>query len=195
MSPSQRKNTPSTPVKKPQKSPKNSPKSPPQTSNTPLRRSQNQSKAPAKASANTNNEPDLQPLQSSDQTETTNPTDQTATLADLRALMNDFVAERKWHKFHSPRNLAASISIEAAELLEHFQWLTPEDALHKSQNDKTFRHEVGEEMADVLLYLLSLANTLQLDLTQTVHNKMKKNRLKYPADKFQGHYQRPLRRR
>jgi len=116
------------------------------------------------------------------------------TVASLRRLMLEFVQERKWTKFHNPRNLAASISIEAAELLEHFQWLTAEEAQRKSAEDGKFRREVGEEMADVLLYLLSLANTLGLDMARTVHEKMKKNRLKYPAEKFQGEYYRPVRK-
>jgi NTP pyrophosphatase (non-canonical NTP hydrolase) len=120
--------------------------------------------------------------------------DKTETVASLKRLMAAFVSERQWQKFHSPRNLAASISIEAAELLEHFQWLTAEEAQRKSMEDRDFRREVGEEMADVLLYVLSLANALGMDMATTVHEKMKKNRVKYPAEKFQGYYYRPVRK-
>jgi NTP pyrophosphatase (non-canonical NTP hydrolase) len=118
--------------------------------------------------------------------------DQTETVGGLRELMRGFVRERAWEKYHTPRNLAASVSVEAGELLELFQWLTPEEAAHKSKEDQEFRQAVGEELADVLMYLMSLANALDLDVASTVHDKMRKNRLKYPADQFQGHYQRPL---
>ena len=123
----------------------------------------------------------------------TTPNDQTATLNSLKQMMREFVAERHWEKYHTPKNLAASVSVEAAELLELFQWLTPEEAAHKPINDAPFRQAVAEELADVLMYLISLANTLNLDVAQTVSAKMAKNRLKYPPEKFQGHYERPLR--
>ncbi|HVX84811.1 MAG TPA: nucleotide pyrophosphohydrolase [Phycisphaerae bacterium] len=121
------------------------------------------------------------------------PSDAHTPVAALRKLMADFVGERAWQKYHTPRNLAASISIEAAELLEHYQWLTPEEAAHKSRHDDAFRLAVGEELADVLLYLLSLANALDLDVTATVLAKMEKNRHKYPASHYHGHYERPPR--
>jgi NTP pyrophosphatase (non-canonical NTP hydrolase) len=118
--------------------------------------------------------------------------DQTETVGGLRELMRGFVRERAWEKYHTPRNLAASVAVEAGELVELFQWLTQEEAVHKSKEDKEFRQAVGEELADVLMYLMSLANALDLDVASTVHDKMRKNRLKYPADQFQGHYHRPL---
>lgn len=119
--------------------------------------------------------------------------DARTSVAALRKLMADFVAEREWGAYHTPRNLAASVSIEAAELLEHYQWLTAEEAAHKSRHDPAFRHAVGEELADVLLYLLSLANALEIDLTDTVHAKMERNRRKYPVAQFRGRYERPVR--
>jgi dCTP diphosphatase len=122
-------------------------------------------------------------------------TDQTETVGGLRDLMRGFVKERDWEKYHTPRNLAASVSVEAGELLELFQWLTPEESIRKSKDDKDFRQAVGEELADVLMYLMSLANALDLDVASTVHEKMRKNRLKYPADQFQGHYERPIKAR
>jgi dCTP diphosphatase len=119
-------------------------------------------------------------------------TDQTATLADLRKLMTDFIAERQWQKYHKPKNIAAGVTVEAGELLELFQWLTPEEAETRCRSDAAFRKAVGEEMADVLMYVVSLAVAIDLDLASTIEAKMQKNRLKYPADKYQGEYQRPI---
>ena len=118
--------------------------------------------------------------------------DQMVTIETLKQMMRDFVRERDWEKYHTPKNLAASISVEAAELLELFQWLTPEESTHKPINDQRFRQAVGEEIADVLMYLISLANSLNLDLASTIAAKMAKNRLKYPPEKFRGNYEKPL---
>ncbi len=120
--------------------------------------------------------------------------DTTATIESLRQMMRDFVAERQWQKYHTPRNLAASISIEAAELLEHYQWLTEQEAAEKSAGDSEFRHAVGEELADVIMYCMSMANAMQIDVAATVSAKMARNRAKYPPEKFLGHYQRPARK-
>ncbi|MCK4622530.1 MAG: nucleotide pyrophosphohydrolase [Desulfuromonadales bacterium] len=110
-------------------------------------------------------------------------TDDQLTLQDLKAQMATFVRERDWEQFHSPKNLSMSIAIEAAEMMEHFQWLTVEQS---RQLDDAACAEIGEELADILLYSLSMANILQLDLTATVLAKMEKNRRKYPADKVRG---------
>jgi len=118
--------------------------------------------------------------------------DQTTNIMTLRQMMRDFVAERQWGKYHTPRNLAASTVVEAGELLELFQWLTPEEAADRSHNEPAFRQAVGEEMADVLMYLMSLANALNLDVAAAIEAKMHKNRKKYPPEAFQGHYRRPL---
>lgn len=121
------------------------------------------------------------------------PSDATATLGWVRQMMREFLEEREWHKYHQPRNLAASISVEAGELLELFQWHTPEEAARRCAEDADFRRAVGEEMCDVMMYCVSLANAMGFDIAQTVAAKMEKNRLKYPAEKFRGHYERPLR--
>lgn len=118
--------------------------------------------------------------------------DADTTLAALRETMRQFIHERDWAKYHTPRNLAASVAVEAGELLELFQWLTPEEAVERLRSDAAFRKAVGEEMADVLMYLMSLANAADLDVAATVAAKMEKNRRKYPAEKVQGHYRRPL---
>lgn len=119
--------------------------------------------------------------------------DDTATIEWLRGMMRDFVRERRWEKYHVPRNLAASVAVEAGELLELFQWLTPSEAEHRAKNDEAFRKAVGEEMCDVMMYCISLANAMELPVAETIAAKMVKNRAKYPPERYQGHYERPLR--
>ncbi|TWU65776.1 MULTISPECIES: nucleotide pyrophosphohydrolase [Crateriforma] len=111
--------------------------------------------------------------------------DETTTIAELKQVVDRFVSEREWHAFHNPKNLAMSLSIEAAELMEHFQWLTQDEAdavIGQPEN----RHEIGEEIADCLAYLLSLANVMNLDLDQTLRRKMVKNAAKYPVETSRG---------
>ena len=107
-------------------------------------------------------------------------------------MMHEFLRERQWEKYHTPRNLAASVAVEAGELLELFQWLTPEEARERAKEDPDFRRAVGEELCDVIMYCMSLANSMDLEVSQSIVAKMAKNRLKYPPEKFRGHYQRPL---
>lgn len=100
---------------------------------------------------------------------------------DLQGLIQDlrnFAQARDWEQFHSPKNLASALSVEAAELLEHFQWLTEAQSRSLPQ-DK--RAEVGAEMADVFLYLLQLADKLGIDLVEAARSKMLVNALKYPV--------------
>jgi len=114
-------------------------------------------------------------------------TDATTTVAELRKVMADFVAERDWSQFHSPKNVSMALAIEAAELMEHFQWLTTE-ASRALVNDPEKLAAVGEELADVVGYSFALANELKIDLSQAIRAKMVKNRLKYPADQYRGRY-------
>ena len=109
--------------------------------------------------------------------------DSKTTLQDLKDRMARFVHERDWEQFHTPKNLAMSIAIEAAELMEHFQWLTVEGS---KKLDAAHLSDIGEELADIIIYSLSLSNTLGLDLSQTVCDKMEKNIRKYPSDKVKG---------
>jgi dCTP diphosphatase len=111
--------------------------------------------------------------------------DATTTVAELRAAMARFVEEREWTRFHRPKHLAMSVAIEAAELMEHFQW-TDAGASPAEQGDQSARVAVGEEMADVLAYLVSLANALEIDLAAAFERKMARNREKYPAEEFRG---------
>lgn len=108
--------------------------------------------------------------------------DQQITIDELRRLVANFVAERDWEQFHTPKNLAMSLAIEAAEVMEHFQWLTPAEAAALNQ-DPAKLVAVGEELADVACYLLGLANTLNLDLSDAIRDKMVKNAVKYPKGK------------
>lgn len=114
-------------------------------------------------------------------------TDGDTTIAELREMVQQFVEERDWQQFHSPKNLSMSLAIEAAELMEHFQWLTVEES-NQVAKDPAAVAEAGEEIADVLCYLLGIVNQLQLDLSEAMRRKMEKNRMKYPADEFRGRY-------
>jgi NTP pyrophosphatase (non-canonical NTP hydrolase) len=114
-------------------------------------------------------------------------TDLQTTVADLKAVVEAFVGERDWHQFHSPKNLSMALAIEAAELMEHFQWITI-DASRKLKSDPDRLAEVGEELADVLCYAFAMANELGLDISQTVQAKMVRNAEKYPVEKIKGRY-------
>ena len=104
-------------------------------------------------------------------------------LIELRDALRKFAAERDWEQFHSPKNLATALSVEASELLEHFQWLT-EAASAGLPPEK--RALVRDEMADVLLYLVRLADKLDVDLVEAARNKIAKNAPKYPAAQVRG---------
>ena len=113
--------------------------------------------------------------------------DAATTVGELRAVVRRFVEERAWRVFHTPKNLASSVAIEAAELMEHFQWLTPEQS-RAVADDAGRREAVGEELADVVCYVLALAETLNIDVADAVARKMVKNAAKYPADEFRGRF-------
>ncbi|MHB8900224.1 MAG: nucleotide pyrophosphohydrolase [Thermoguttaceae bacterium] len=111
--------------------------------------------------------------------------DADTTVLQLRQIVDRFVGERDWHQFHTPKNLAMSLAVETAELMEHFQWLTPEQSWHLAEQPEK-KTEVGEEISDVLCYLLALANELKLDMAAALEAKMAKNAQKYPAPRFRG---------
>jgi dCTP diphosphatase len=113
--------------------------------------------------------------------------DKDTTLADLRTRVRAFVNERDWGQFHTPKNLSMSIAIEAAELMSELQWLTgPQswDALA----DAAHRQRVGRELADVMIYCLSLANAMDVDLSEVVLEKLTLNAGKYPAEAYRGRF-------
>jgi len=109
--------------------------------------------------------------------------DSQTTLQELKDRMARFVSERDWEQFHTPKNLSMSIAIEAAELMEHFQWMTVEESKNL---DAGALSDIGEELADIVIYSLSLSNYLGLDLSRTVLAKMDKNIRKYPKEKVRG---------
>jgi NTP pyrophosphatase (non-canonical NTP hydrolase) len=113
--------------------------------------------------------------------------DETTSVRQLRDLVARFVAERDWKKFHAPKNVAMALAIEAAELMEHFQWLTLEQS-RAVKGDPVKLAAIGEELADVLCYSLDLANELGLDISTIVRDKMAKNAKKYPAEEFRGRF-------
>lgn len=102
---------------------------------------------------------------------------------ELRERVRAFVEERDWHRFHSPKNLSMALIVEAAELVEQFQWLTEEESAHLSPQKQ---QAVEEEMADILIYLTSLSTRLNVDLLAAAEAKIAKNALKYPAAKVYG---------
>ncbi|MEX0977898.1 MAG: nucleotide pyrophosphohydrolase [Pirellulales bacterium] len=113
--------------------------------------------------------------------------DEKTTIDELKRLVEQFVAERDWQQFHTPKNLSMALAIEAAELMEHFQWLQPAESRAVAQ-DPTKRAAVGEELADVVCYALAIANELGIDLSDALGAKMIKNARKYPVDEFRGRY-------
>ena len=100
-------------------------------------------------------------------------------IAELAAALRAFAAEREWDQFHSPRNLAAALSVEASEVLEHFQWKTDEQSRSLGEEQK---EQVAMELADVFIYLVRLADRLDVDLLQAAGQKMQINARNYPAE-------------
>jgi len=105
-------------------------------------------------------------------------------LRDLAKQLDQFAKDRDWQQFHSPKNLASALVVEAGELLEHFQWMTEEQS---RQLTSERRDAVGAELADVLLYLVQLAAALGLDPIAAAKAKLKVNEEKYPVDRARGH--------
>lgn len=104
-------------------------------------------------------------------------------LAQLREALRQFAAERHWDQFHSPKNLASALAVEAAELLECFQWLTEAESGQLTPDQLA---RAREEMADVLNYLIRLADKLDVDLLEAARDKIRQNALKYPVEKARG---------
>mgnify|MGYP001198567616 CR=1 FL=1 len=101
----------------------------------------------------------------------------------IKQSLRRFAAERDWDQFHSPKNLAMAMTVEAAELLEHFQWLTEEQSRNLPPDKKT---KVAEEIADIQAYLIRIADKLDIDILSSVRAKIQQNAAKYPADKVRG---------
>ena len=104
-------------------------------------------------------------------------------LEQLRIRISDFAMERDWNQFHSPKNLSMALIVEASELVEHFQWMNEKDSFNLPKDKLA---EVGEELADILVYLVRIADQLDIDLINATKKKIKANEAKYPADKVRG---------
>jgi dCTP diphosphatase len=113
--------------------------------------------------------------------------DNDTTIARLRAQVQGFIDERDWRQYHNAKNLSMSIAIEAAELMEHFQWVRT-DELDEVREDPAAMQEIRDEVADILWYILSFANAMEFDLADALDSKMVKTRAKYPVERYKGRY-------
>jgi dCTP diphosphatase len=111
------------------------------------------------------------------------PNERSTSLEGLRDALRQFASDRDWNQFHSPKNLAIALSVEAAELLEHFQW-TPDAASENVSSDQ--KAGIREEVADVFIYLIRLADKLEIDLLAAASEKIRLNAEKYPVEKARG---------
>jgi NTP pyrophosphatase (non-canonical NTP hydrolase) len=111
--------------------------------------------------------------------------DASTTVAELKALIGNFAAERAWGPFHSPKNLVMGLAVETAELMEHFLWVDTE-ASRRLMDDPKERDGIADEVADVAGHLFNLCNVLGLDLSDAMAAKMVKNEQKYPAERYRG---------
>jgi dCTP diphosphatase len=106
-------------------------------------------------------------------------------IAELQTMIRRFVDDRDWDQFHNPKDLSISLALEAAEVMEHFQWKNSQEMAEHSVKHKD---DVGEELADVFYWILLLANKLDLDITEAFQKKMAKNAAKYPVAKAKGNH-------
>ena len=112
--------------------------------------------------------------------------DQLTAVGELRSAVREFVDAREWQKFHTAKHLAMSIAIEAAEIMEHFQWTDAAESMERMAADEAERAEVADELADVLIYCLSLANSLGIDASAAVGKKLVRNESRFPVPVVQG---------
>ena len=110
------------------------------------------------------------------------------TIPAIQQAVREFRDARDWRQFHSPKNLSMSIAIESAELMEHFQWLTTEESAELARQAGASRQEIVEELADILIYCLSLADILNCDVAEIILDKLAKNEAKYPIDRYYGKF-------
>ena len=113
--------------------------------------------------------------------------DSKTNISKLRQLAQEFVDERDWNKYHNPKDLAISIAIEAAELMELFQWIEQREVKKMAEDDHNLLR-IKEELADVMILCLNMVNTLDIDLSQAIAEKIDKNKAKYPAELVRGNY-------
>ena len=113
--------------------------------------------------------------------------DKETMINELKSLIKSFVDERDWKQFHRPKNLSMSISIEAAELMELFQWLSLDEA-KEVMKEGELRENAIDEIADVMIYALAFCQRNNIDVSSAIKQKMEKNMKKYPVEKFKGHF-------
>jgi len=111
--------------------------------------------------------------------------DDETSISSLREAVRSFIRERVWEKYHNPKDLAESICIEAAELLQLFQW-TPSNHSTSFKKDKAKMKHIREELSDVIIYCVSMANALDIDLTSAIYDKLERNKQKYPPHLYKG---------
>lgn len=104
-------------------------------------------------------------------------------LTDLQKQIRKFCDDRDWDQFHNPKDLSISLALEAAEVMEHFQWKNAEEM---ARHSKIKKDDIGEEIADVFYWVLLLSNKLDIDLVKAFEKKMRKNEVKYPTEKARG---------
>lgn len=110
-------------------------------------------------------------------------------IEELQELLRDFARERDWEQFHTPKNLAMALAAEAGELLEPFQWLTPEEASTVMEGPRA--SDVEDELADVAIYLLRLADVLGVSVAESIRAKVSRNEHRYPVGQVRGRADRP----
>lgn len=111
--------------------------------------------------------------------------DREVTVGALKAAVDRFVEARDWYQYHTPKNLAMCIAIEAAEIMEHFQWQSLADST-ALMADVDARAEVADELADVLIYCLSFANSTGIDVTTAIQKKLARNEVRFPVERVKG---------
>ena len=106
-------------------------------------------------------------------------------IKELTEKIKEFRDKRDWQQFHNHKDMALSLALEAAEVLEHFQWKSPEEVMEYA---KTNKDEIAEELADVAIYLFELADNMEIDLKEAMEKKLEKNNTKYPVEKAKGRH-------
>ena len=113
--------------------------------------------------------------------------DKETTIMELKNFVEDFVQEREWSQFHNAKNLSMALTIEAGELMDIFKWNTPDECEAK-MSEKITRQEATDELADIMIYAIAFANRNNINISNAIDQKMIKNRIKYPTDKYKGHF-------
>jgi NTP pyrophosphatase (non-canonical NTP hydrolase) len=113
--------------------------------------------------------------------------DRTTTLEELKQQVARFVAARDWERFHTPKNLSMGLAIEAAELMELFQWYSGPESI-RVVGRRAVRQAAADELADCIIYCLSFATHAGIDVAEAVRGKLRKNRRRYPANRYRGRF-------